>query len=267
MGVLNLTPDSFYAGARVGPGEALERVDALVREGPELLDLGAESSRPGSAPVSASDQIERLAPALERALGHAEVWVSVDTSSPRVARYALKKGAHAINDVSCLRDEDLARAVADFGATLILMHARAPMSQMKGFSDYPEDGYGDVIADVSAEWAHARDRACARGLGVDRVWFDPGLGFNKSASHSFEILRRLSEFRSLGAPIVVGPSRKSFIAAVDNAPPEGRLGGTLAACVLAVQRGADVLRVHDVQATHQALGVQRAIEHGMSPHA
>ncbi len=137
------------------------------------------------------------------------------------------------------------------------MHSREPMSQMRGFSEYPDDAYGDVVADVRTEWSAARDRAVAQGMKGESVWLDPGLGFAKNARQSLELLARLGEL-CLGVPLVVGPSRKSFIAALDGAPPEDRLGGTIAACLSAVARGATVLRVHDVAAVRQALALSRA---------
>ena len=147
----------------------------------------------------------------------------------------------------------LAAVVAEHRATLILMHSREPMSQMKGFSQYPEEGYGDVVADVRSEWRKARARAVEGGLDPADVWFDPGLGFNKNARQSLTLLGRLSEFASEDVPIVVGASRKSFIGALDNTPPERRVGGSIAACLIALRQGASVVRVHDVEATKQAL--------------
>jgi dihydropteroate synthase len=164
-------------------------------------------------------------------------------------------GAVYVNDVSCLADADLARVTAKRGATLILMHTRGVLGSMAGFSEYPDDAYDDVVADVKREWCAARDRAMAAGLPRERVWFDPGIGFGKNARQSFELLRRLAELRSLGVPLVVGASRKSFIRAVDDAGPEERLGGTIAACLWCAAHGADVLRVHDVRAVRQALSV------------
>src|SRR5690606_26806865 len=153
-----------------------------------------------------------------------------DTSSPRVAAQALALGAQIVNDVSCLREPELARVVAEHRATLILMHSREAMHKMQGFSRYPEDGYQDVVQEVRDEWRQARDRALEAGVAADQIWLDPGLGFNKSARHSLTLLARLDEFLAEGAPIVLGASRKSFIAGVDGAPPERRLGGSIAAC-------------------------------------
>jgi dihydropteroate synthase len=256
MGVLNVTPDSFFDGGRYLGGAARERVDALIAEGADLIDIGGESSRPGSEPVAQAVQIERIEPAVRYALERGAL-VSIDTTSPEVAARMLELGAQVINDVSCLSDVELARVVARHDGVLVLMHCRGPMSQMPGFSVYPDDAYGDVVRDVTTEWRAARDRATAAGLRPEAVYFDPGLGFGKNARHSYQLLSRLRELTHEGVAVVVGPSRKSFIAAGDKAPPEERLGGTIAACVLAVQRGAAVLRVHDVLPVRQALDVLR----------
>jgi dihydropteroate synthase len=259
MGVLNVTPDSFYDGGRhLGAAEACARVDALLAEGADILDIGGESSRPGSTPVPAQEQIARVLPAVRHALERGAL-VSIDTTDPEVAEKVLELGARLLNDVSCLSDVELARVAARHDAVLVLMHSRGPMSQMQGFSVYPEEGYGDVVADVLSEWKAARDRAVEAGLPRQRVLFDPGLGFGKNARQSLELLARLDELVAEGAPVLVGPSRKSFIAAGDGSPPEARLGGTVAACLCAVQRGARVLRVHDVHAVRQALDIARAI--------
>jgi dihydropteroate synthase len=257
MGVLNVTPDSFYDGGRYNDfGAARAQVDRLLEEGADIIDVGAESSRPGALSVSDADQLARLTPALTYAVARGAL-VSIDTTSPRVAERALELGASIVNDVSCLADPELARVTARAGATLVLMHARGPMQAQRGFSVYPDAGYGDVTRDVLTEWRGARDRAVHEGLPSSDVWLDPGLGFAKNARQSFELLARLGELAGEGVPVVVGPSRKSFIAAVDGAPPAERLGGTIAACLAAVERGARVLRVHDVRAVRQALAVAR----------
>ena len=259
MGVLNATPDSFFDGGRYPTPSALEqRVEELVAAGADLLDIGGESSRPGSDPVSADEQLGRVEPAVRHALERGAL-VSIDTADPIVADRMLELGAHALNDVSCLSDVELARVAGRHGAVLILMHSRIPMSQMSGFSEYPDDAYEDVVADVLREWSAARDRALDAGMPRERVWLDPGIGFAKNARHSFEVLRGLEAFAAEGVPLVVGPSRKSFIAAVDPSPPEERLGGTIAACLSAAKRGASVLRVHDVAAVRQALAVAREV--------
>jgi dihydropteroate synthase len=267
MGVLNVTPDSFFDGGRYVEAEAArQRVDRLLAEGAAIIDIGAESSRPGAAAVPAERQIDRLRTALEHAV-HRGAMVSIDTTSPEVANYALGLGARMLNDVSCLADDELADAAVRHGATLVLMHARGPLGVMKGFSDYPDTGYRDVVFDVRREWRAARDRAVARGLEPADVWLDPGIGFAKNARQSFELLGRLGELANEGVPVVVGPSRKSFIAAVDGAVADERIGGTVAACLLAAESGARVLRVHDVAAVGQALGVTRLARTHAAPEA
>jgi len=267
MGVLNVTPDSFFDGGRYVEAEAARaRVDRLLTDGADIIDLGAESSRPGAVAVPAAAQLDRLSAALEYAVSRGAV-VSIDTTNPEVADHALRRGARLLNDVSCLADPELADAAARHRATLVLMHARGAVGQMKGFSDYPDAGYADVVADVRAEWRAARDRATARGLAPEDVWLDPGIGFAKNARQSFELLGRLEELTREDVPVVVGPSRKSFIAAVDGAPAEDRIGGTIAACLLAAERGARVLRVHDVKDVRQALGVARLARRGSGQEA
>jgi dihydropteroate synthase len=256
MGVVNATPDSFYpAGRSESHAAARARVEQLIAEGADIADIGGESSRPGADVVPADEQIARIEPAASHAVASGRLRVSVDTTNPRVAERMLEVGAVYVNDVSCLADADLARVTAKGGATLILMHTRGALGSMAGFSDYPDDAYEDVVAEVKREWCAARDRAVAAGLPRERVWFDPGIGFGKNARQSFELLRRLAELRSLGVPLVVGASRKSFIRAVDDAGPDERLGGTIAACLWSAAHGADVLRIHDVRAVRQALSV------------
>jgi len=260
MGILNVTPDSFFDGGRYsGDLPSRQRVDELIAEGAGIIDIGGESTRPGAEPVPAREQIRRIEAPVAHAVARG-VRVSVDTTDPEVAEHALGLGAQIINDVSCLANPDLALVVARQGATLILMHCRESMSQMAGFSQYPEDGYDDVVEDVRREWRRARDRAIELGVDAENIWFDPGLGFQKSARHSMQLLSRLDAFQSEGVPIVVGASRKSFIALIDEAPPNERLGGSIAACILARKLGASVLRVHDVRATLQALRLTVAAE-------
>ncbi len=253
MGIVNVTPDSFYDGGRhAGASSSQRHVDELIDEGADILDIGGESTRPGAPPVSADEQIRRIEPAVKHAVGQ-NVLVSVDTTQPTVAEHALALGAQIINDVSCLADAKLARAVACHGGILVLMHSRGSMTTMPGFSVYPEKGYDDVVEDVKREWRRARDRAVDAGMDGASIWLDPGLGFNKNARHSLTLLGRLDELRTEGHPIVLGASRKSFIAHVDGSPPNERLGGSIAACILATKMGVSVLRVHDVRATLQAL--------------
>jgi dihydropteroate synthase len=261
MGVVNVTPDSFYLESRSETAaQARARVDQLVTEGADIADIGGESSRPGAAAVPDDEQIARVEPAVRHALATGKLRVSVDTTSPRVAARMLEIGAEFVNDVSCLADTELARVTAHHGRTLILMHTRGNLGSMAGFSEYPDDAYTDVVEDVKREWCASRDRALAAGLPREKIWFDPGIGFAKNARQSFELLRRLEELTDLGVPLVLGASRKSFIRAVDDVPPAERLGGTISACLHGVARGASVLRVHDVRAVRQALAVSQLLE-------
>jgi dihydropteroate synthase len=259
MGVLNATPDSFYDGGLYhDAARAAARIDELCREGADLIDIGGESTRPGAPAIAAAEQLARIEPALRHAVARG-LLVSVDTTHPAVARRALELGAQIVNDVSCLADAELAQVTARAQGVLILMHSRGPAASMKGFSEYPDDGYADVVDDVRREWRAARERALSAGMPQSDVFFDPGIGFGKNAAQSYALLASLARFRP-EAPIVVGPSRKSFLAAVDGAPPAERLGGTVAACLGAAARGACILRVHDVRAVRQALSVTRVIE-------
>lgn len=263
MGILNVTPDSFSDGGRFeAEGAWRARAEELVAEGADLVDVGGESTRPGSSPVEAAEQCRRvLGPVrfLARELG---ACVSVDTTSPEVAERALGEGASIVNDVSCLADAGLARAAAAAGAWLLIMHSRGAMGAMPGYSDHPLSAYADVVGEVRAELGQALGRAREAGLPKGRAIVDPGLGFHKNAEQSYALLGALPALAELGAPVAVGPSRKSFLARDVKAPPAGRLGGTLAACLFAVRQGAEIVRVHDVLALRQALAVERRLEAG-----
>jgi dihydropteroate synthase len=265
MGIVNVTPNSFYDGGRYEAPEAgRQRIVQLLAEGADILDIGGESSKPGAPRVPAGEQLERIGPALTEALGR-EAVVSVDTASPRVADAALERGAHIINDVTCLSDPELASVVAAHDAYLLISHARAHQSEMAGFSEWPEDGYADVVSEVRRELEAARARAVERGVRADRVWFDPGLGFSKNAPQSIELLAHIAELVAAGAVVVVGASRKSFIRTLHESPPEERLGGSVAALLWAARAGAQVARVHDVAASRQALLVEAALAAAVAP--
>jgi dihydropteroate synthase len=270
MGVLNVTPDSFYDGGRYLEADAAERrVEALLAQGTDIIDIGAESTRPGSASVPPIEQIRRLAPAVARGVAHG-AFVSVDTTSAQVAEHCLARGVRMVNDVSCLSEPRLAGVTAEAGGWLVIGHSRAPMSEMSGFSQWPDDDYADIVRDVMEDWGKARDTAIAEGMPLERLVFDPGLGFSKNARHCYSLLARLDEFRSLGVPMLIGPSRKSFIAVVDGSAVDDRLGGTISSCLIGAQAGAAAVRVHDVAPVRQALLVwqrSRRQESGGTEHA
>jgi dihydropteroate synthase len=263
MGVCNVTPDSFSdGGSYLDPARARARIDALIREGVDVLDIGGESTRPGAPAVPPNEQLERVLPAIRYAAERA--CVSIDTTSAEVARAAVEAGASVINDVSLLADEGLADVAAETGAALILSHVRGRQDAMKGFSVQPEETYGDVVRDVLADWEAAASRARSRGVERAQLVMDPGLGFTKSARHSVELLRRTRELVSaLDVPVLVGASRKSFLKTIDDsAGPGERLGASVAAAVFAARAGAAMVRVHDVRDTRQAIDLMRAMEAG-----
>jgi dihydropteroate synthase len=261
MGVCNVTPDSFSDGGRyLGADAARARVDELMNEGADLIDVGGESTRPGAAPVPVREQLERVLGVVKYAAERGAC-VTVDTTSAEVARACLDAGACGVNDVSCLRDQQVARVSAANGAALVLMHARGTQEEMPGFSQYPDDAYGDVVHDVLREWELAAERAMAAGLGREALVMDPGLGFAKNARQSLDLLARTRELvQRLDVPVAVGASRKSFLALADrDAPPSARIGASVAAAVHAASAGAAIVRVHDVRATRQAIDLTRLL--------
>lgn len=258
LGVCNVTPDSFSdGGEHLSVRDACAHVDKLVGEGADMIDVGGESTRPGAAPVTATEQLARVLEVVRYA--SKRVPVSIDTTSPEVADACLDAGACAVNDVSCAHDAELARVAARHHAAYFLMHARGAQADMRGFSEYPDDAYGDIVMAVLGEWSEAAARV--REAGVARLVMDPGLGFAKNARHSTELLRRTSEIvAATSVPVLVGASRKSFLKQWDeHAEPKDRLGASLAAALFAVKHGARVLRVHDVRATRQAIDVCAAL--------
>jgi dihydropteroate synthase len=256
-GILNLTPDSFSDGGDLPTvTAALARAHALVEAGATLLDVGGESTRPGAREVPADEELARVLPFIHEAARTVGVPLAIDTRKARVAAAALEAGASIVNDVSGLaHDPDLGRVVADAGAGLVLMHMRGTPADMAGRARY-----ADVVAEVAHELEHAVDRARAAGVDDDRIVVDPGLGFAKTAEQSLELLGRLDELAGSGFPLYVGPSRKSFLGHVLGVPAAERGSGTVAACVLAWQKGAGIFRVHEPGPVVRALAVVRAIE-------
>jgi dihydropteroate synthase len=264
MGVCNVTPDSFSDGGRfLAPQAARARVDELLGEGADLIDIGGESTRPGAASVPAREQIARVLDAVQYAAASGAC-VSVDTASADVAAACVAHGASVVNDVSCLRDEALAKVVASTGAAFILMHSRGTPLEMAHFGRYPTDGYGDVVRETCAEWEAAARRARSLGVPADAMVMDPGLGFAKNALQSAELLARLGEIvKAVGVPVAVGASRKSFLTVVDpGADPGQRLGASIAAALHAARAGVAILRVHDVRATRQAVDLAQRLGGG-----
>ena len=255
MGIVNCTDDSFYEGSRVGGASAVERGQAMVACGADLIDVGGESTRPGSEPVAAEVEIERVVPVIEALAGRLGAPISVDTSKAAVAEAALAAGASMVNDIHGLAaDPEIGGVIADAGVPAVLMH-------MRGFPETMGEAsrYQDLIADVVKELRQALVRAHRAGIDPELTLIDPGIGFAKQPQHNYTLLRHLSALRSLGRPIVVGPSRKSFVGAVLDLPPEERLEGTAAAVASAVLAGAHIIRVHDVEAMKRVAAVAAAI--------
>lgn len=254
MGVVNVTPDSFSDGGLfLDVDAALSHGKELAEQGAEILDVGGESTRPGAEEVGAAEERARVEPVVA---GLAETaTVSIDTSKASVAEAALDAGASIVNDVTALQgDPAIGELCAERGAGLVLMHMRGDPRTMQ-----EEPRYDDVVDEVKAFLAERLTVALGAGVAEERVWLDPGIGFGKTLDHNLELLRRLGELRSLGRPLVVGTSRKSFIGKIDGSQVGDRLGGTIASSVLAAAAGADVLRVHDVIESRQALLMATAI--------
>ncbi len=258
MGVVNVTPDSFSDGGQfLLPGAALAHAHMLMAQGADILDIGAESTRPGSDPVSVQDEIARAIPLIAAIRAQSAIPISIDTMKPAVARAAVAAGATIWNDVTALTHSPDAPAVAaELGCEVMLMHMQGAPRTMQA-----APRYDDVVAEVSAYLAGRAEAVMAAGVARDKIWLDPGIGFGKSLEHNLTLLAHLDELARLGFPVVLGVSRKSFIAAIDpGVSPAHRLPGSLAAALAGAQAGVAALRVHDVAETLQALKVWRAIE-------
>ncbi|MGD8628005.1 MAG: dihydropteroate synthase [bacterium] len=255
MGILNVTPDSFYdSGAHAGTETALRHARQMVADGADIIDVGGESTRPGSDPVSAGDEIERIRPVVERLLEDSRVPISIDTRKADVARAMLRLGAHLINDVSGLKyDPAMAGIVAENGVPVVIMHMRGTPETMQTHTDYD-----DVVDDVKRELAGQVAAAEAAGIAPGNIIIDPGIGFAKTAEQSLELIARLDELSDLGKPILLGPSRKSFIGKTLGLEPQDRLEATLTSCIVGVRKGARILRVHDVKAVSRAVRMHEA---------
>ena len=260
MGILNVTPDSFFDGGRyAGRQAAVVRALEMVEEGADIIDIGGESSRPpvyGEAPqVSLEEECARVVPIVEEVRRHSDVPISVDTTKAEVARRALQAGADIVNDISALRDDpEMVEVAASSGAPVVLMHRRGtPVTMQK--NTWYEDLLGELKNFLTERIAAAR----AGGVALERIAVDPGIGFGKSVEGNLEIIRHLGEFAELGCPILVGASRKSFIWKHMGLKAEEGLEGSLAVAVLSVAKGANILRVHDVAATVRAVRMAEAI--------
>ena len=256
MGILNVTPDSFSDGGQFLTMEAaLARATEMVTEGADIIDIGPESSRPGARPVDPAEQVRRAVPVIDAVRRkHADVVLSIDTTSAAVAAAALQAGADIVNDISALRgDPEMCRLVADAGVPLVLMHMQGTPTTMQD-----DPSYGDVVGEVKNFLSERVDFAVSSGIAPSQLIIDPGIGFGKAAAHNCELIRRLDEFAALGPPVLTGASRKSVIRSAVGTGPSMVLAGSLMCALAAAAAGAKIVRTHDVKDTVELLGAARA---------
>lgn len=261
MGVVNTTPDSFSDGGRfLDPAAAIEHGQRLTDEGADILDIGGESTRPGAEPVSVKDELSRVMPVIEELAAKTDTALSVDTRKPEVARAAIAAGASIWNDVSALTyAADGLETAAELSCDIVLMHAQGDPRTMQ---DSPH--YDDVVEEAYAFLAARMETCMKAGVAEERLIVDPGIGFGKTLAHNLALIANLERFAELGRPVLLGASRKRFIAALDHdGPADERLGGSLAAAIAGWRAGASIFRVHDVAATRQALNVAGAIANAL----
>ncbi len=249
MGVVNCTPDSFYAGSRnLDVKSAVETGIKMVEEGADILDIGGESTRPGAEYIAEEEELNRILPVIKSLLEAVDIPLSVDTYKAGVAQHALDAGAHIINDISALTfDPEMAAVIAEFNVPVILMHIKGKPKNMQ-----ENPGYENVINEINDYFRQRMQFAMERGIALNNVVLDPGIGFGKRLMDNYDIIKNIKSFKELGRPILVGPSRKSFIGKVLNLPPEHSVEGTISAATAAILNGADILRVHDVKEMKRA---------------
>ncbi|MEL4273648.1 dihydropteroate synthase [Shewanella xiamenensis] len=256
MGILNVTPDSFSDGGKFSSFElACQHADEMVAQGALIIDIGGESTRPGAADVSVEDELARVIPLVEYVAKHHDVWISVDTSKPDVMRQAVNAGAHLINDVRALLEPGALKTAAQLNVPICLMHMQGAPRTMQSAPEYQ-----DVIADVF-KFLNERIQACLEaGIPRERLLIDPGFGFGKTLEHNYELLAKLERFAQFELPILIGLSRKSMIGNLLARPTSERLAGSLAGAMIAAQKGAHIIRVHDVPETVDMLKVLQATQ-------
>ena len=265
MGVLNVTPDSFsdggqlYRDGRVDTDVLLARAEQMLAEGADILDVGGESTRPGAAAVSEAEELDRVVTAVEALAQHCDTIISVDTSTPSVMTESARCGAGLLNDVRGFRRPQALQAAADSGLALCVMHMQGEPGTMQ-----TAPAYSDVVQDISEFLSLRLADMDAVGIDLDRVVIDPGFGFGKTAEQNFELLARLEALCNQRQPVLVGLSRKSMISSVLDRPPEQRMVASVALALMAVERGARIVRVHDVAATFDALSMWQTIRHTLS---
>ena len=258
MGILNITPDSFYKESRViSVNTALKRADKMIREGADILDIGGESSRPGSDPVSKEEELKRILPVINGLIKKFDIPVSVDTYKSAVARTVLEEGVSIINDISGLRfNPNMAKTIASAKAAVIIMHISGKPKTMQ-----KNPSYKSIMREITAYLKRGIKQAVSSDIKGSSIIVDPGIGFGKNFSHNITILKKLKQLQKLKKPILLGLSRKSFIGKILDLPVEERLEGSIAASVFGILNGAQILRTHDVKETKRAVAVADAIVH------
>ncbi len=259
MGIINVTPDSFYDGGKYDhKDQAVKRVSEMIADGADIIDIGGLSSRPGAKPVSLEDEIKRAIPVVESVSNNFDTLISIDTYRSEVALEAISAGAHMVNDISAFNmDKNMAAVVADKGVSVTLMHMQGKPESMQ---ENPQ--YENVIDEIYEYLDGKASTAIDAGVSPDKIILDPGIGFGKTLDHNLSILNKISEFRSMGYPIMMGASRKAFIGTILDLPAEDRLEGSLAAAVWSVINGVNILRVHDVAETVRSVKIARAAMSG-----
>ena len=257
MGIVNMTPDSFYDGGRYNdPRKALGRIASLIRDGADIIDIGGESTRPGSLGVSTEEELDRVIPVIEAASSEFDAVISVDTTKAAVAGEALERGASMVNDISGLSFEpEVARKASEKGAAIVLTHTSSRPLDMQ-----EKTRYGSLVPDIADFLLNSAQTAMAAGVPRDRIVIDPGIGFGKTTPQNLEIIRRLEEFCQLGFPVCLGTSRKSFIGEILESPlAEQRLIGSVSSVIISMLKGISIVRVHDVLETVQAIRTVKSI--------
>ncbi len=256
MGVLNITPDSFHKESRVKSiNDALKRAEKMIHEGADILDIGGESTRPGSEPVPEDEELKRILPAIKAIIKKFDIPLSVDTYKYSVAKTVLQEGVSIINDISGLHfSPEMAPTIASSNAGVIIMHISGKPKNM-----HENPSYKNLMKEIKSYLKEGVNKATSCGIEEDRIIIDPGIGFGKNFSHNISIMKKLKELKSLNKPVLLGLSRKSFIGKILNLPVEERLEGTLAASVIGIINGAQILRTHDVKETKRAVAVADTI--------
>ncbi|OTA17901.1 hypothetical protein Xvie_00574 [Xenorhabdus vietnamensis] len=254
MGILNVTPDSFSDGGTYNTFDtALKHASKMIEEGATIIDVGGESTRPGAGEVNEQEELDRVVPVIEALAQRFDTWISVDTSKAAVMREAAKAGAHIINDIRALQEPGALDVAAQSGLPICLMHMQGQPHTMQTAPHYE-----DVLSEVKTFFIQQIERCVAAGIAKNNLILDPGFGFGKNLSHNYQLLARLQEFHHLGLPILAGMSRKSMIGQLLDVPPQERTTGSVACAVIAAMKGAQIIRVHDVKETVQAMQVVHA---------